>query len=168
MGQEVRSEYKIRTPAGYGQTKSTEEPVRKRHDTGSLRFVVTKTGQTTGPATIQGRLWVTDLVSGDHLSDQTDGGAGSVKVQAPAKLKINYTLISQSSVTIGQEEDWTVRLNLSNNGESDLMIDTSRIKSYRSEEHTSELQSHSFISYAVFCLKKKKTTTLSTPSSPYL
>src|ERR1051326_9302392 len=24
----------------------------------------------------------------------------------------------------------------------------------RSEEHTSELQSHSFISYAVFCLKK--------------
>src|ERR1051326_9224907 len=24
---------------------------------------------------------------------------------------------------------------------------------YRSEEHTSELQSHSFISYAVFCLK---------------
>ena len=28
----------------------------------------------------------------------------------------------------------------------------------RSEEHTSELQSHSFISYAVFCLKKKKRT----------
>ena len=28
--------------------------------------------------------------------------------------------------------------------------------SSRSEEHTSELQSHSFISYAVFCLKKKK------------
>src|ERR1051326_7553836 len=27
---------------------------------------------------------------------------------------------------------------------------------YRSEEHTSELQSHSFISYAVFCLKKNK------------
>ena len=29
-------------------------------------------------------------------------------------------------------------------------------KKTRSEEHTSELQSHSFISYAVFCLKKKK------------
>src|ERR1051326_9444497 len=28
----------------------------------------------------------------------------------------------------------------------------------RSEEQTSELQSHSFISYAVFCLKKKNTT----------
>src|SRR6056300_711168 len=29
----------------------------------------------------------------------------------------------------------------------------------RSEEHTSELQSHSEISYAVFCLKKKKALT---------
>src|SRR6059058_6376032 len=28
---------------------------------------------------------------------------------------------------------------------------------YRSEEHTSELQSRNDISYAVFCLKKKKT-----------
>src|SRR5881275_3708904 len=31
----------------------------------------------------------------------------------------------------------------------------------RSEEHTSELQSHGTISYAVFCLKKKKGSTLS-------
>src|SRR6056300_1283550 len=31
-----------------------------------------------------------------------------------------------------------------------------------SEEHTSELQSHSEISYAVFCLKKKKKTTKTT------
>ena len=30
-----------------------------------------------------------------------------------------------------------------------------KLGSARSEEHTSELQSHSFISYAVFCLKKK-------------
>ena len=33
-----------------------------------------------------------------------------------------------------------------------------RLWKTRSEEHTSELQSHSFISYAVFCLKKKKKT----------
>src|SRR5881296_1818060 len=31
-----------------------------------------------------------------------------------------------------------------------------RSRTCRSEEHTSELQSHSNISYAVFCLKKKK------------
>ena len=30
------------------------------------------------------------------------------------------------------------------------------VTSFRSEEHTSELQSHVRISYAVFCLKKKK------------
>ena len=30
------------------------------------------------------------------------------------------------------------------------------IEDIRSEEHTSELQSHSFSSYAVFCLKKQK------------
>ena len=34
--------------------------------------------------------------------------------------------------------------------------DASQFIKDRSEEHTSELQSHSFISYAVFCLKKKK------------
>src|SRR3546814_4505974 len=31
-----------------------------------------------------------------------------------------------------------------------------KVKAYRSEEHTSELQSLMRISYAVFCLKKKK------------
>ena len=31
-----------------------------------------------------------------------------------------------------------------------------KIYDERSEEHTSELQSHCVISYAVFCLKKKK------------
>src|ERR1051326_9596080 len=35
----------------------------------------------------------------------------------------------------------------------------------RSEEHTSELQSHSFISYAVLCLKKKKNKLTPWPSA---
>ena len=33
-----------------------------------------------------------------------------------------------------------------------------KFRQNRSEEHTSELQSHSFISYAVFCFKKKTST----------
>src|SRR3546814_691401 len=37
---------------------------------------------------------------------------------------------------------------------------------YRSEEHTSELQSLMRISYAVFCLKKKKTTNHRTHTRP--
>src|ERR1051326_9288493 len=38
----------------------------------------------------------------------------------------------------------------------------------RSEEHTSELQSHSFISYAVFCLKKKNNTTEHMQNKDYI
>src|SRR3546814_7978616 len=38
----------------------------------------------------------------------------------------------------------------------DLSLNTLIGKAYRSEEHTSELQSLMRISYAVFCLKKKK------------
>src|SRR3546814_5550238 len=37
-----------------------------------------------------------------------------------------------------------------------------RVLEHRSEEHTSELQSLMRISYAVFCLKKKKTNTYQT------
>src|ERR1051326_9371460 len=36
---------------------------------------------------------------------------------------------------------------------SSVRVRTRVSKTCRSEEHTSELQSHSFISYAVFCLK---------------
>src|ERR1051326_9398661 len=36
----------------------------------------------------------------------------------------------------------------------------------RSEEHTSELQSHSFISYAVFCLKKKNLRLITPHDTP--
>ena len=40
-----------------------------------------------------------------------------------------------------------------------------RLIAERSEEHTSELQSHSFISYAVFCLKKKNKYNINTHTS---
>src|SRR3546814_8398398 len=41
----------------------------------------------------------------------------------------------------------------------DELADAARINQVRSEEHTSELQSLMRISYAVFCLKKKKNIT---------
>src|SRR5210317_1579500 len=43
-----------------------------------------------------------------------------------------------------------------------------RLGRQRSEEHTSELQPHSEISYAVFCLKKKKNDVLKAMSNPTL
>src|SRR3546814_1876111 len=42
--------------------------------------------------------------------------------------------------------------------EPEVLIDMAHRKETRSEEHTSELQSLMRISYAVLCLKKKKTT----------
>src|SRR3546814_4387532 len=51
-------------------------------------------------------------------------------------------------------------------GERDLGVgDFGRGSGGRSEEHTSELQSLMRISYAVFCLKKKKTKMKKTESS---
>src|SRR3546814_6485151 len=44
--------------------------------------------------------------------------------------------------------------------------DQRKVTDYRSEEHTSELQSLMRISYAVFCLKKKKNHTYNSPNSP--
>src|SRR3546814_5348370 len=46
---------------------------------------------------------------------------------------------------------------LQREGYAQAISDPAVIKAIRSEEHTSELQSLMRISYAVFCLKKKKT-----------
>src|SRR3546814_4922999 len=46
--------------------------------------------------------------------------------------------------------------------ESAIRTRSCRLSSPRSEEHTSELQSLMRISYAVFCLKKKKTRVFTT------
>src|SRR3546814_2842329 len=50
---------------------------------------------------------------------------------------------------------WAVRQHEPANGVSAILFDN--VIRIRSEEHTSELQSLMRISYAVFCLKKKKT-----------
>ena len=57
--------------------------------------------------------------------------------------------ITKNAGIIGEDVDLSLK----------HLEDMRRSTLLRSEEHTSELQSHSFISYAVFCLKKKKTTT---------
>src|SRR3546814_5325535 len=48
-------------------------------------------------------------------------------------------------------ENWKARL-----AKRGSEVSRARLKSVRSEEHTSELQSLMRISYAVFCLKQKK------------
>src|SRR3546814_3020242 len=65
-----------------------------------------------------------------------------------ARLVINPIIYAEVSTLYARIEDLEVAL-------PKAMIDREAIP-YRSEEHTSELQSLMRISYAVFCLKKKK------------
>src|ERR1051326_6909429 len=51
--------------------------------------------------------------------------------------------VAKASAPVSAESDWTTRVLVGH-------LQPARVYWYRSEEHTSELQSHSFISYAVF------------------
>src|SRR3546814_8978902 len=63
------------------------------------------------------------------------------------------------SASYALEPDYVAALTgriVSTSGESKLSVSPINNQPLRSEEHTSELQSLMRISYAVFCLKKKK------------
>src|SRR3546814_4635746 len=60
-------------------------------------------------------------------------------------------------VDVGMNDDADLGFGSGTRNESRGMRDCSLVVCDRSEEHTSELQSLMRISYAVFCLKKKKT-----------
>src|SRR3546814_9603459 len=59
---------------------------------------------------------------------------------------------------VRRHQGWVHRLVRSHVGSMDEALDVTQAS--RSEEHTSELQSLMRISYAVFCLKKKKNINL--------
>src|SRR3546814_2796562 len=63
-------------------------------------------------------------------------------------------VIARCKLTNGGSRRWKIRLDES-------------LHPDRSEEHTSELQSLMRISYAVFCLKKKKTQTITEVHEPF-
>src|SRR3546814_4400863 len=91
--------------------------------------------------------WSSDVCSSDHLP------RGECLVRGCSLLDKAHGLFNAGHVCIGQHlaqlllELFTEATNAA----------PSRVS--RSEEHTSELQSLMRISYAVFCLKKKKTDT---------
>src|SRR3546814_8941814 len=81
-----------------------------------------------------------------ELSDVLDSATGSTLVAAAESAVIAEP--DRVDIDLQQLSDWT------EGGVTSLV----RCREIRSEEHTSELQSLMRISYAVFCLKKKKTT----------
>ena len=91
-------------------------------------------------------------VGGGSISGIMDMQTGAVSFSAPEAIL--------QDIAIAEVHQKLYGLNyLIGSGYTDAKYPNSQVlaeKTMRSEEHTSELQSHSFISYAVFCLKKKK------------
>src|SRR3546814_6991871 len=88
---------------------------------------------------------------GDRAIDRRHGGKIAIRALAKGLLRNRQDLLQDRAVE----------------GESagDRGAIASAAQQLRSEEHTSELQSLMRISYAVFCLKKKKINKTTTPNS---
>ena len=90
------------------------------------------------------RLFVNNGNSNKWMEIEAVGNGNSSNAKAiGALVNLKATINSNTYIQVRDVSSQTGR-----GSNNDLRI--------RSEEHTSELQSHSFISYAVFCLKKKK------------
>src|SRR3546814_9826275 len=108
--------------------------------------------------------WSSDVCSSDLLAE-TQARNGRLDIRAPAAGLVLTRdvepgqIVSAGSgvlfrVALGGQMEMQAKL-----AESDLArLSVGVPATVRSEEHTSELQSLMRISYAVFCLKKKKNT----------
>src|SRR3546814_6800796 len=96
----------------------------------------------------------------DHI--RRAAGHGLAQTVEQPHVREHRSRCSQKRVPIGRVQFRSV---LSFVGKSGKCIDHSHgaLSAERSEEHTSELQSLMRISYAVFCLKKKKHKTREPP-----
>src|SRR3546814_9522135 len=100
-----------------------------------------------------------DLPFGADRVDSVRSSASMASgVRSGRLIRASYALQSAASLTVGDPccPGWwsTVRVDLADVGAG---VGDRLLLDIRSEEHTSELQSLMRISYAVFCLKKKKT-----------
>ena len=93
----------------------------------SLRIRVNKTGETLGPVTITGYIYMTDISTNKPVLDQTNTG---INIVEPARLNILTVVTSQDSVTRNQGQDWNVKVVLENNGGTDILMDTDVSKSF--------------------------------------
>src|SRR3546814_2092828 len=95
------------------------------------------------------------FVSGKRIKLDFGGGEGAIMLDGVANAVTEEDGAADTTIKISWA-DWEALTK----GELDAMTAfmQGKLKVERSEEHTSELQSLMRISYAVFCLKKKKST----------
>src|SRR3546814_8157477 len=77
-------------------------------------------------------------------------------IRRPPRSTRTDTLFPYTTLFRSRDRVWLIERLRSSTGSTRRLRKFSRTRSNRSEEHTSELQSLMRISYAVFCLKKKK------------
>jgi hypothetical protein len=92
----------------------------------TLKITIDKTGSTLGTITIEGIVYLNDMISGQIIKN----GITGVIVQSPAQLKIDYVRTSQSEVTVSQVFPWRTIVALTNSGGSDVLIDTTQIQNF--------------------------------------
>src|SRR3546814_4391662 len=101
--------------------------------------------------------WSSDVCSSD-LAAQLAAFQGRVRPIDSQTVQPHRVLVAEA-VGVGADDDTFLRLILTADigiGQHKGSGHRVRDRDDRSEEHTSELQSLMRISYAVFCLKKKK------------
>src|SRR3546814_10058809 len=92
-------------------------------------------------------------ITGAIIANVVPAAAYNLATLCTEFFKVAPMVIGDPEVDIGIE----VRMDHRENVGADRLVNA--LAAHRSEEHTSELQSLMRISYAVFCLKKKKITT---------
>src|SRR3546814_10224519 len=112
--------------------------------------------------------WSSDVCSSDlnqlrtadqHIAAEVKRIVANASIQASIASQRAASLagsVAQTQGKLASDNEASVRLaELERNAESSRTLYQAFLDRYRSEEHTSELQSLMLISYAVFCLKKK-------------
>src|SRR3546814_6600275 len=112
--------------------------------------------------------WSSDVCSSDLLEqalalNEGERAAGSSETDRPESPVIDLCYLSWTSFALGEPEQALAQCRRSldvaaaRGASYDLVVaNGNACYLHRSEEHTSELQSLMRISYAVFCLQKKK------------
>ena len=118
----VKDDYNISLPGNFVEG-DTLEP----NSSGTIVFEINRTGSKTGMAGVFATIRVRETGNGRIHTVSTNRSEDVFLVQTRAQLDLEFQT-SQPFVTQGQEQPWSVTMTVTNKGESDVSIDSSRTK----------------------------------------